>query len=669
MAAIKPKRKSVIQKGTSFSYNPDTFKQEHKVANFYETNKAEDVLRLIKPFEFMGRKFLVVDTEDYATTIKNHDIPYNVVRRWIGSGKKASPVDLPFCVSFCDGNNSVTLYDSLENGYAEFRKLNCWFLDPEIELIFHNAKFDMHMLANIKMKIVGKIHDTVVLAKIVNENRTDFSLWGIAEKRPWGIVKFEYMVDAYKKLHKITDYRAIPRELLSEYANADVWNAFGLFTEEYPQLIAQELEGLYNKELELMVALWVMERVGMKSNPEYEKPLKKELQDLVDQSERAVYDEAGVFNMNSGKQLYQVLLKLGVDPKLIKINIETGNPILDKNALNTLADVHGVDIVKKILEFRKNEKLLGTYAEGIYDQRDSLNGVHGSINQTEATTGRMSITKPALQTLPKKDKRIRKIFLPTDGFKLWFMDLDQIEYRLFAHYAQAKGLIEAIKNGYDVHAATAAIIYDKAIEDVTEEERQRAKTINFSLIYGQGDEATMNSLKLTLAETIRFKRHYFAMIPEAEPFIQTVQKVTKARGYIRNWYGRRRRLKPEEAYKAPNALIQGCAADYIKDKLVLIYKFLMAHNYKTRMVNVVHDEKITEVHESEQHLVPKLRWALSDFTTFRVPITAGVDYGDPSWGDKKAPEVDPGFDPFTDEEMQRTQAFNVFDGSAFDMVA
>lgn len=666
MPVIQPKRRPKIQKGTNFSYNPATFIAEHKMANSYATDKAADVYKLIKPFDFMGRKFLVLDTEDYPLPVKNHSMPYNVVRRWIGSGKSASPVDVPFCISFCDGTNMVTLYDTLENGYAEIRKMATWLEDETIEKIYHNAKFDMHMLFNVGIIMKGKIHDTVVLAKLVDENRLSFALKDIAERSKSGIVKFEYMVDAYKKMHKISDYRMIPRELLTEYANADVWNAYILFINEYPKLVNDELEPLYDNELELMIALWAKERLGMRIDKDYESPLKKELQRLTDEAEKAVYDSVGyVFNMNSNQQIHKALISMGVDQGIFRFT-DKGNIKLDKKELERLITVHEIDLLIKIQEYRKYEKLLGTYAVGIYDQHDEAVKVHGSINQTEATTGRMSITKPALQTLPKKDKRIRKCFVPTEGYRLWFMDLDQVEYRGFAHYSQAESLIEAIKNGHDVHAATAAVLYNKPIEDVTEEERARAKTINFGLIYGQGDELTASSLKLSLSEARRFKEHYFAMIPQANPFIQTVHKVIRARGYVKNWFGRRRRLGYDEAYKGPNALIQGWAADYIKHKVVLIYKFLMAHGYRTRMINIVHDELIFEVHESEQFLAPKLRWLLSEFEDYRVPITAGAEYGDPSWGEKVDPG-DIGFEPLTAEEMERTKNFNVFNGSVYQL--
>lgn len=240
----------------------------------------------------------------------------------------------------------------------------------------------------------------------------------------------------------------------------------------------------------------------------------------------------------------------------------------------------------------------------------------------------------------------------------------QVEYRLFSHYAKASGLIEAIHHGKDVHRATASIIYNVPYEDVADEQRSKAKTINFALIYGMGNQATADSLDMNVSEAMDFKNRYFANIPEAKPFIDAVERITRTRGYVVNFYGRRRRLKSDEVYKAPNALIQGCAADYIKHKMVRIYKYLKMNNYKTRMLLAVHDEIIFEVHKDEKHLIPKLRWLLSDFETFRVPITAGVEKGNPSWGQKIEPE-DVGFEAFTKEELEAIDNYNVYDGSVF----
>lgn len=662
MAVIQSKKKAVIMKGAGYAYDAKTFATNHKISNFYEVSTAEELLERVKPFELLGRKFITFDTETHPYFKSSQDVPKSVVRRWVGKGKSALPQDYPFCISVCDGTASYTLYDTVANGFAEFKKLAPLFEDPTIEKIAQNVKFDMHMFANAGLRIIGKLHDTIVLCKLVNENRPSFMLRDLARKKKGGIVKFEDMVDHFKQVFKVSDYRSIPRELLSEYANADVWNVFVVFYDEFEKLLKYELMDLYENELCVTIVTYEMERYGMRVDTEYEVPLKQELQKLSDEAERDIYNEAGVFNINSGKQLYNVLMKLGVSDTLIK-RTDKGNPKLDKDALNTLADKHNVSIVKKILEYRKYEKLLGTYAMGIYAQRDADDCVHGSINQTEATTGRMSITKPALQTLPKKDKRIRRVFIPMEDFVLYFKDLDQVEYRLFAHYAKAKGLIEAIKNGYDVHTATAAFIFHKNIEDVTEDERDIAKRTNFAKIYGQGVEATADLLKMTITESTQFNAKYFAAIPEAKPFIATVHQVIKMRGFVKNFYGRRRRLTTNECYKGPNALIQGCAADYIKNRMVDIYKYMRYNNLKSYLVNIVHDELVTSYHKDEVCHVPVLRWLLSDFDSFRVPITAGVAIGDPSWG-QKVERKDIEFQQPTDFGYL---TYNIFNGSVFDI--
>ena len=673
MAVIQPKKKPVIQKGNGYSYNPATFAQEHVYPNFIELDDPLELLRRIEPFEFRGRKFITFDTETHPHFTSSHEVPPSVVRRWVGTGKQATPQDYPFSLQVCDGKNSYTIYDSVENNFAKFRQLAPLFEDPTIEKIAHNTKFDMHQFANAGLKIVGKLHDTVVLAKLVNENRTSFQLRDLAARIKGGIVKFEFMVDAYKQMNKVKDYRFIPKELLTQYGCADVWNCFLEFITDYEKLVADGLEDLYNNEMELMIALYAMERHGMLTDDTYEPELKTTLQQMTDDAERAIYDEAGcMFNINSGKQLYEVLMRLGVDESLIG-RTEKGNPILDKDALAVLAEVHGVSIVKKILEFRKCEKLLNTYAVGIYDQVDDRGRAHGSINQTEATTGRMSITKPALQTLPKRDKRIRKMFIPEVNYQLWFMDLDQVEYRLFAHYAKIPELLEQIKNGYDVHAATAATLFGQNLEELVKKVhegddeatalRSRAKTLNFALIYGMGNQALANDLKVSLTEATDIKARYFSTMPEARVFISTVYNVIKMRGFVKNFYGRRRRLDPDDCYKAPNALIQGCAADYIKHKVVNIYKFIQYNQLKTRLINIVHDEVVIEMHNDEVDFAPALRWLLSDFETFRCPITAGVEYGNPSWGQKVEPE-DIGFQA---PESFDYLNYNVFDGSVFDI--
>lgn len=672
MAVIQPKNAPIIKKGSGYTYDANTF-AEHKVDKFIELEDPQELLKLVKPFEFRGRHFITFDTETHPHFSHSHKVPKEVVRRWVGTGKKATPQDYPFSIQICDGKNSYIIYDTVENNFSKFRQLAPLFEDETIEKIAHNTKFDMHQIANAGMKIKGKLHDTVVLAKLADENRKSFQLRDIAARLPGSIVKFEFMVDSYKALNKITDYRQLPRELLTQYGGADVWNCYLEFIADYEKLEQEALIELYDKEMELMIALYAMERFGFATDSEYEGTLKEELQQLTDDAEKAIYDEAGtIFNINSGKQLYNVLMNLGVNRGWIPSTAK-GNPQLDKNVLNTLATKHNVNIVKNILEYRKYEKLLTTYAVGIYDQKDAETRVHGNINQTEATTGRMSITKPALQTLPKKDMRIRRAFVPSEDYDLWFMDLDQIEYRLFAHYAKIPSLLSAIENGHDVHAATAAMIFHQDVNEFIDKlnagdpaasaMRSKGKTINFALIYGVGIDHLSELLECSSTEATNMKAIYFAQMPEARTFIATVHQVIKMRGFVKNFYGRRRRLDSDDCYKAPNALIQGCAADYIKSKLVNMYKYIQYHGLKTQLILIVHDEIVLAVHKDEQEHIPVFRWLLSDFESFRCPITAGVEKGNPSWGQKITPP-DVGF---KEPEDKAYLNYNVFDGAVFDI--
>jgi len=673
MANIKAKKAPVIKKGNGYVYSPSTFDQ-FIVPYFHEVSSAAELLIAIDPMIIDDRKFIWFDTETHPYYKNSQLVPKTVVRRWVGTGKKATPQDFPFSMAICDGKNAYVLFDTIGNGFKEMRKLAPLFEDPTIEKCAHNAKYDMHMTANAGMKIVGRIHDTAVAAKITDENRFSFKLVDLAKHAKGSTVVFEYMVDTYKQLNKIVDYRDIPRPLMTQYTCADTWNDCVVFQNEWERLKAENLMPLYDRECEYLMVAYAMERYGMPVDTTYEEPLRKELTDITEESEQAIYDEAGgMLNINSTAQLYNLFLKLGVDPSWIG-KTDKGNPKLDKVAMANLAEVHGVSIVKKILEFKKNDKLLNTYCNGIYGQRDANNRVHGSINQTEARTGRQSINKPALQTLPKKDKRIRTAFTPDEEHKLWFLDLDQVEYRLFAHYAKATGLIEAIKNGYDVHGATAAIIFNVPIQEMLDglaredpkyvEMRAKGKTVNFAMVYGVGIDHLCEMLHITKSEAYELKATYFAGIPEARPFIQTVEYVIKTRGFVKNFYGRRRRLDSDDCYKAPNSLIQGCAADYLKDKMVNMFKYIAYHALCMKMINVVHDETITDVPKEEEQFMPELRWIQSDFDTFRCPITAGAEYAEHDWGHKVACEEigfrEPADKGYLDYDIYNGKVFDIY---------
>lgn len=185
-------------------------------------------------------------------------------------------------------------------------------------------------------------------------------------------------------------------------------------------------------------------------------------------------------------------------------------------------------------------------------------------------------------------------------------------------------------------------------------------TVIIPVLYGMGVKALAENLGMTETAASQLKSDYFAALPTAGPFVQNVQRVTRQRGYIRNLYGRRRRLTPNECFKACNALIQGCAADYLKHKSVLIYKFLKMNNYKSHLVLWVHDEILIQVAHGEEHILPIVRWLMSDFTNFRTYITAGIEKCDGSWGKKIDVADEIGFQELSVDELEVIKNYDIY---------
>lgn len=607
------------------------------------TDDPNEVLNNFKPLEFMDRKFVFFDTETKPLYASSQDVPPGRVRRFVGSGKNAVPQDIPFVVSIGNGLDNYTVRGDEET----LARLAPIFEDASTEKVAHNIKFDMHMLENIGVRIQGRIHDTLVLAKLINENRKTFVLKALAEEHD-GITRYEDTVDYYKRSHRIKQYDKIPELLLGSYANADIYNCYRVFVEEYPMLLDEGLQDVYDTECRCIWPLYEMERNGMQLDAAYETVLKHELQEKADQMENEIYDTVGYkFNLNSTGQLYKALLDIGVDDSWIP-KTDKGNPSLDKKSMDRLANYYNISLVEKILAYRQANKLLVTYAYGIYEQRDSEDKIHANINQCEATTGRMSITKPAMQTIPRDDKHIKRAIIPDTDSYLVYIDYSQVEYRVYTHYMKGEHLTDLINRGYDVHAATAALLAHENVDDFVAKlhaedkeakaQRQRAKTINFALLYGVGANHLSELLNCHVSEARQIKSEYFQAIPEANAFINKVQQVIIQRGYVRNFYGRRRRLTPNECYKGPNALIQGCAADIMKAHLVMLYDFIKEHNLKTKLINIVHDEVQLCVPKDELKYLADFKAALEDHENFRTKIEADIEMSNTSWADKA--EVD-----------------------------
>ena len=315
--AIKSKNKAVIVPKYALHYDPSTFEQ-HKDPRFMEAT-AEEVLAQIKPmtFDFLpGRRIIAVDTETFFTGIESNRMPSNVVRRWIQQGSKYFPNDFPFCISISDGTHSFAVYDTLQNGFKEFKKLIPLLYDPTIDKCGHNLDYDLHMLANARVNMRGRFYDSLHLSKLTRANAFTHSLCDVAdeiccEAYPT-VTKFEHMLNSYKAQYRVTDYRQFPKELMTQYTCADTWNAIWALAKLYPLMLANEQLPLFEIESATMLVIFHMERTGVHIDPAYEDILIPELVKELDEAERAIYATAGTtFNINSSQQLYSVLDKMG----------------------------------------------------------------------------------------------------------------------------------------------------------------------------------------------------------------------------------------------------------------------------------------------------------------------------------------------------------------------
>lgn len=676
MTTIKAKSGATIVPRHTVTYNADTF-HEHEHDNFIEVT-AEELLERIEPkvFKFLpDEKFISVDTETYYTGVDSNRMPSHVVRRWIQSRSKYHPNDFPFCISISDGKNSYAVYDTLENKFAEFKKLEPLLTDTSVSKIYQNAGYDMHMLANAGVNMKGRIHDTMFISKLTRANAYTHNLFDIIkelgeEHEVPAVLEFEQMVNMYKDQYRITDYRQIPRDLMTQYTCADTWNTIYAFEALYPTLEEYGVSELYEVESEMLVVAYNIERVGIRLDLELEDVLIPELIKEVDDAEREIYEIAGTtFNINSGKQLEQVLIDMGYG-RLIEYRKPTelmlakgqvqGNPRFDAIAMAKL-DEAGVPLIQLIQKYKASLKLLNTFAIKLYEMRDHEGYVHCNFNTIEAKTGRFSISAPSMQNMPRrKDSRVRAAFIAPDDFRLFDFDFKAQESIILAHYSRAEFLTHMIHEGEDVHKATASLLYDVSVSEVTRSQREAAKAVGFAITYGAGPTKVAGMTGMTENEARYIMRLYMKRLPEVDMFIKTANKVAKEHRYVKTVMGRRVYVERGREYACVNYAIQGSAADSTKAKMVLIYKYLKANNFKTHILLQVHDSLLNAVHDDERDFIlGYLRWLQTDYDTFRVPVSVDVAECYPTWREKVDIDVDAVKPP--QEQLDKAEAYNLWE--------
>jgi DNA polymerase-1 len=531
---------------------------------------------------------------------------------------------------------------SAENSAAVFEALRPVFIDSSLPKIGHNLKFDLSILAEQGIDVAGHCYDTMLAHALIDPEQRH-NLDTLSEDfLQYTTIRFSELVPDVKKGQPI-DYSSVKPQALADYAieDADVtlqlWELFKAKLEESGQA-----KVFYEIETPLLPVLVAMEREGILMNEATLAEIGKSLEGHIETLRDSINAAAGrEFNLNSPKQLGEILfdeLKLVEKPKKTK----TGQYATNEQVLSSLAPKH--PIVADILEYRQLTKLKSTYIDALPNSIDPVSGhVHTNYGQVQTSTGRLSSNDPNLQNIPVRSvqgREIRKAFIARPGWKLLSADYSQIELRILAALTGDEGLLNAFREGRDIHAATAAKIFEVGLDEVTREQRSTAKMVNFGIPYGIsafGLAQRLGTVSRTEAQEII--NNYFAQFPGIPGYMSRMQDSAKAKGYVETITGRRRYLQDINSRNgtiraaaernAINMPIQGTAADMIKIAMVNVQNALVAQNLNTRMLLQVHDELIFDLDPSEETTVRALvTEGMKKALDLKCPIEIDIGLGD-----------------------------------------
>ena len=516
------------------------------------------------------------------------------------------------------------------------------FLSEQIVKIGQNVKYDLNILKRYGFTLAGPIFDTMLAHYLIEPDMRHGMDYLSEIYLNYSPVSIEELIG--KKGKNQLSMRDVSLDKIKEYAAEDADITLQLKEKLAPEVIANNAQSLFQDlELPLIDVLSDMEIAGIKINEGFLNDYSKELETELVQLEKDIIALAGMsFNISSPKQLGEVLFDhLKLDPKAKKT--KTGQYQTGEDVLLGLGE-H--EIIQKILLVRQFQKLKSTYVDALPTMINKLTGrVHTSFNQAVAATGRLSSTNPNLQNIPiktDKGKEVRKAFIPRgDDYVLLSADYSQIELRIIASVAKEEAMIEAFKNKQDIHQATAAKVFGKAIEEVTSDERRRAKAVNFGIIYGQSAFGLSQNLGIGRKEAAQIIEDYFKAYPGIKTYMDTTINFAKEHGYVETLMGRRRYLRDINSANftvrgfaernAINAPIQGSAADMIKRAMIKIHHALkdpangIVHS---KMVLQVHDELVFDAHKSEIELLkPLVIQNMESAMELLTPVVAEVGVG------------------------------------------
>ncbi|MGB0949351.1 MAG: DNA polymerase I, partial [Marinirhabdus sp.] len=515
-----------------------------------------------------------------------------------------------------------------------------FFESPTIEKVGQNLKYDIKVLRKYNISVKGKLFDTMLAHYLINPDMRH-SMDVLAETYlNYTPVPITQLIGKKGKNQK--SMRDVPINEQTEYAVEDADITLQLKEHFSSELKEANTQKLFSEiEVPLLQVLADMELEGINLNEDFLKQLSKQLEVDIQNLERQIYEAAGEkFNIASPKQLGDILfgkLKLIDKPKKTK----TGQFSTAEDVLTYLAKDH--KIIRDVLEYRGLSKLKSTYVDALPEQVEPLTQrVHTDYMQAVAATGRLSSNNPNLQNIPirtQRGRQVRRAFIPRDtGHVLLSADYSQIELRIIAALSQEDTMIQAFKNGEDIHASTAAKVFNVPLGAVTREQRSNAKTVNFGIIYGVSAFGLSNQTDLSRSGAKDLINAYYKTYPKLRSYMNGLVQFARENGYVQTVLGRRRYLpgingsnrvvRGAAERNAVNAPIQGSAADIIKIAMIKIHRKLSQGDHKTKMLLQVHDELVFDVYKPELETMKHLiKTEMENAYTLAVPLEVEIGVG------------------------------------------
>ncbi|WP_279170303.1 DNA polymerase I [Prevotella denticola] len=624
---LKPK--NVETQLDLFSVNTPNGQEEPEKTN-YETHKTvpheyklidnEEEMDRICDF-FMTKEFVSIDTETTST-----------------DAIRAELVGLSFSV---EENKAfyVPLPANREEALKYVRIFKPLYENDKILKIGQNIKYDYEVLNNYGVTLQGKMFDTMIAHYLIQpelHHNMDYMAETLLGYRT---IHIEELIGPKGKKQK--NMRDLSPTDICEYAAEDADITLRLKHLLEPRLKELGLEELFwNIEMPLVRVLADMELNGVCLDTEALQETSRIFTDRMKQYEQEIYKEAGeTFNIGSPKQVGDILfgkLQIMDKPKKTK----TGQYVTSEEVLQSLEAKHPV--VRNILNYRGMKKLLSTYIDALPKLINPRTGhIHTSFNQAQTATGRLSSSDPNLQNIPVRTddgKEIRKCFIPEDGCLFFSADYSQIELRIMAHLSGDENMMEAFREGHDIHRATAAKIWHEDIDKVTDAQRKKAKQANFGIIYGITTYGLAQRMGIPNSEARELIQDYFHTFPKVKAYMEQAKETARAKGYAETLFHRRRYLPDINSRNATvrgfaernaiNAPIQGTEADIIKVAMVRIWKRFKEEGIRSKMILQVHDELNFSVYPEEREQVERIVIEeMQNACQLNVPLTADAGWG------------------------------------------